>query len=410
MLTEPGSSNLFVALTLGSAREIFWEPFRIENERCKWGFKFDSSKMIVTHPNGSRLLVRGADDIRSLEKLRGGGFRRIFVDECGAQRPNYLKYLIEEILEPTLMDSDGELWLAGTPTIQAFGYFYDCTNGRIPGWSVFHWTAEDNPHVQWQKFVHDPETGLLARRGWTLDHPIFRREYLAEWVVESERLVFRFLRERNVVAQLPQLQRAHDVWRRVLTYDFGVMDAMAGAALTYPELYGQDVYVEHCWDRVGLAPSDAAELIMADIKRFDPDVIVGDVNGIGKAFAQEFNKHYPSIVIKPAKKEHKRSALEFTSDALYTASSAGRRGLFSLAGNESLHRQFSTLLWDDTREDIADGQDDNIAMAVVYGYRETPAYANAASPEPEDNRPRHVREDDDDYEPPEKGYQEVSDL
>jgi hypothetical protein len=143
----PGSLNLYVALTMTSAREILWQPLKRLNAQHGWGLRFNDSLMVCTHQNGSRLMVRGADDRAELEKLRGMAFRKIRIDECGAMKPANLRYLVEEVLEATLMDDDGDVWLAGTPTVQCFGFFYDITTGALPGYSLHHSTARDNPHV-----------------------------------------------------------------------------------------------------------------------------------------------------------------------------------------------------------------------------------------------------------------------
>lgn len=411
MQSEPGSANCYIGQTRTSAKNIFWEPFRAANRKFGWGFDLNESELRARALNGSWLLCVGSDTRRELEKVRGIPWRRVRIDECGSHRPLYLQYLVEEVLEARLMDKMGDLWLLGTPTKQAYGYFYDATTGRLPGWSVHHWTARDNPHIDFNTFVFHPKTGLLARRGWTVDHPIFRREYLAEWVVESTLLVYRFLRERNVVRELRALKGRREKWRRVLGLDFGVMDATAGSLLSHPETYGQDTYVEKSLAKAGMAPSEAAEWIMREfVQPFSPDLIVGDVGGIGKAFQKEWNRRFPGVEMRAAKKEDKRTAIEITSDALYVASTDEQRGLFSLECNEGLHREWATLLWNEDRSDIADGQDDNEANATQYAYRECPAYSNALQPLPVDPRPKHLQEDDEDYVPPPRHYQEVSDL
>ena len=385
MLAER-SLNLYVALTLSSAREILWEPMRRANDAHKWGLTFDESKHIVKAPNGSRLLVRGADDRRELEKLRGPAFKRIRIDECGAHRPSYLQYVVEEVLEATLMDCDGDVWLMGTPTTQAFGFFYELTCGQRPGYSVHHWTAEQNPHVDYQRFIHDPVAGLLVRRNWTVDHPIFRREYLAEWVIDSERLVYRFGRERNVVRDLPELLKG-DVWEHILAMDFGVNHKTAAAVIAYPKRWGRDCYIVDSWGQSGLAPSEAADRIATTHARWRPVATVGDAGGIGAAFIKELSNRHPGIAMRPALKAEKRSAMEFFSDALYTAVPGGdqtqRRGLMLVDGaTHELQRQLGTLQWDEQRMDVASGQDDDEAHAALYAYRYTPAYANAERPDP----------------------------
>lgn len=383
MLSEPGSANLYVGQTLTSARDIFWRPFCDANDRHGWGFSPNHALHTMEHGNGSWLLCAGAETERELEKRRGVPWRRVRIDECGAHRPTYLQYFVEQVIEPRLMDHDGDLWLMGTPTRQSYGYFYDITTGAQPGWGVHKWTAAENPHVKFEAFVAE----MLERRGWTRDNPIFRREYLAEWIADVDALVYRFLRGRNVIGELPQLM-PHDSWARVMGLDFGVGDATAAVVLAYPRSYGRAVYVQHCWSERGLAPSDAVEKLRPIVERFKPEVIVGDVGGMGKAYQAEWNKRIRGIEMRAANKSDKRGTLEFVSDALHTAVSTGDvtrdRGLLSLDGNEHLHREWATLQWDEDRQDIAEGQDDDVADAAMYAWKACPAYANAIRPpEPE---------------------------
>ena len=158
--------------------------------------------------------MAGADKAKDVEKYRGTPWKRVRVDECGSWKPSLLQYFVDEVIEASFMDHDGDMWLMGTPTRQVSGYFYRITTGKEPGWGRFHWTAKDNPHVNWEEFVYAPldapRPGLLARRGWTEDNIIFRREYLAEWCVDESELVYAFSRERNVVDALPPHKYGYD--------------------------------------------------------------------------------------------------------------------------------------------------------------------------------------------------------
>jgi hypothetical protein len=208
-------------------------------------------------------------------------------------------------------------------------------------------------------------------------------------VIDSERKVYRFDRARNVVPSLPPLADG-DSWMRVLGLDFGVGDATAAAVVAAPRKYGRDAYVQHSWQKTGLAPSDAATLIWRTVNQFAPDLIVGDVGGLGKAFWAEWNKRFPHIVMKAADKRDKRGTLEIVSDLLHTASSAGsfseRRGLLVLDDNVELIGQWIGLQWDEKRGDIAEGQDDDLADAAMYAIKELPCYANAIElPPPEED-------------------------
>lgn len=393
--TKPGSKWLYTAQARTTAKNILWEPLREMNLRHGWGLDLNETELRARHPNGSWLLLAGMDTRRELEKARGIPWDGVGIDECGSHRPSYLQYYVEQVLETRLMDRDGELWMAGTPTPQAFGYFHDATQGISRGWSNHHWTAEQNPHVNFKRFLAE----TLERRGWDITNPILRRELFAEWSTESEDRVFRFLASRNVVPSLPPLT-ARDAWSRVLAIDYGVVHKTAFAILTFPKRYGREVFVEKSWSKVGLAPTEAADETKAAIDRYEPITTVGDLGGLGKPYARELEYRH-GISLKMAHKTDKRSNIEITSDALHTGS------LKSLDCNTELHRQWGSLLWDEHHLDIAKGQEDDEAHAVLYGYAETPAFLNATK-EPElPTVPQHVLEDEEDYESPERDYLEA---
>lgn len=395
MLTEPGSANLYCALTIGSALKIFWKPFRKLNEQHGWGFRFNEGKHEVTHANGSWLAVGGGDSMADLEKYRGTPWRRVRVDECGSWKPSYLEYFVSEVVEPSFMDYDGDLWLAGTPGRQPIGYFYDACLGKN-GFSVHRWTAEQNPHVKWHEYVFTPKTGLLARKGWTVESIIFKREYLALWSVDPSELVYAFDRIRNVVDALPPHPYGYD---KVVGIDYGVNNACAYSVIASPRRFGNTIYTIECFRKSGLAPSEFADVVNEVLQRHQPWKAVGDLGGMGKAFWKEYTVRYTNgWPILPADKRERRGTLEIASDMLKT----GRKK--SLACNTVLHDEWSTLQWDEDRENTAEGQDNDVSDADMYGSKECPAFNQIATEEPEHNDvPPHARADEMEDEP-ERSY------
>ncbi len=387
MQTKPHSQWLFAASTRGAAKNILWEPLRTLNEINGWGLKLNETELRARHPNGSWLVLAGMDSRPELEKARGIPWDGVKIDECGSHKPSYLQYYVEEVIMPRLIDRNGTLWLAGTPTRAAHGFFYKVTtkHASTGAWAVRHWTAQQNPYIDWQRYIYHPVEGILALRGWDEENPIFRREYLGQWQIDSQSAVFRFNRVKNILDALPLLC-AGDRWIKALSYDFGVGDATACAVIAWPERFGRFVCIEHTWQARGLAPSDAVDLIEADMKRFHPKHLIGDLNGLGKGYEREWNKRFPGVAMRAAEKAHKRAAIEVTSDLLHVAVKSEewqqRRGLFSLRDNEELHNQWATLQWDEERKDIAEGQDDDISHAAMYGVRLSPAFQNTQEEPP----------------------------
>lgn len=397
MLAESGSANLYCALTIGSALKIFWKPFKKLNEQHGWGFNFNEGKHEITHPNGSWLAVGGGDTKADLEKYRGTPWRRVRIDECGSWKPSYLEYFVQEIVEPSFMDYDGDLWLAGTPGRQPVGYFYDACHSRN-GFTAFHWTAKDNPFVKWQEFVHAPVTGLLARRGWTEENIVFKREYLGLWSVDPSELVYAFEQGRNVVSALPEHPYGYDY---IIGFDFGVNNACAYSVVASPREYGNTVYTVETRREYGMAPSQWAPIMNEAIARWSPWKAVGDSGGLGKAFLQEYQLRYAEgFPIVPANKADRRGSIELVSDMWRT----GRKK--SLECNSALHSEVSTLQWDEKRENTAEGQDNDVSDADMYATKECPAFQQRALPDADPTDPPWAREPEEEDEP-ERSYLEI---
>lgn len=427
---------VFIGITRTSAENSAWELFRRLNDENRWGFKLNESRLRARAPNGSWLLICGSDSKRELEKFRGVPWDLVIIDECGSHRPDYLEYLVINVIQPRLMDRNGELWLLGTPTPQRWGIFYDITTGsdttgrRYRGWSVHHWDARDNPHVNWDRFINDPVDGVLVVNGWTIDNAIFRREYLGEWVVDVTELAFRFLRERNVVNELPPLNQ-RDAWRCIMAIDFGFVNATAYVVVFESELYGRKCFCVEADQRLGLAPTEVADWLRPVIEHYKPDVLVGDLGGAGKAYAAELATRH-KIHIAMAKKDDARAALETASDMLHTGqavlldSYSGRlvandNGEPQPVNTRALQAQLAVLQRNLKKGDerdlkkggIAPGQPDDLADAFRYAMRETLCWANRERPPGEYPAPQHALDEDEldpDDLPQERHYLEVDDV
>lgn len=381
----PGSESLFCATTGESARRIFWRPLRRLAAELKLPLKFDESKWTVTGPTGNVLSVHGTETIRDLERQRGSKFRRVRIDECGAMRPGYLKQLVQDVLQATLMDdSASSMWLCGTPGVSAAGYWWEASaDPDNKGWERHEWTAEENPTIEdYAGFIAE----IMRLNSWNETSPQYLREYRNKWAADPSRIVFRYHPARNWLPELPQLAPG-DRWVHCLISDFGVMDATASVVLCWPERFGRGVYAVHSWKESMLTTGEAAERIYGTWGVYKPQFLVGDVGGMGKAYQLEWNRRYPGIEMMAADKADKRAGLEFTSNALHIADSSGsihqHRGLFVVGHQPELQRQLTVLQWDEEREDIQDGQEDDLAVCVVYGNKYSPAFLNAtAEPAP----------------------------
>lgn len=198
-ITDPGSKNLYVALTRGSAKSIMWD---ILKEFCRKsadirGVEFLESELVARFPNGSMIRLFGADaNKEQREKILGTAWSDIVVDESASFRSD-LRELIATYLRPSTSDKLGRISLIGTPgdfigPEDERHLFYAVTTGDNgtrdpePNWSVHRWNTLDNPHMraQWQQ-------ELAALPPAFLRTAAYRNMYLGEWAVDLTRRVYR---------------------------------------------------------------------------------------------------------------------------------------------------------------------------------------------------------------------------
>lgn len=368
----PGSQCVYLALTLDSARDIFWPVLQELNDFHKLGCTFLESKLIMSHPNGAKLKLYGADMANFVKRLKGRKFPGVAIDES-QDFSQHLQSLIDDVLTPSIADyPDGWISLTGTPGPVPFGFFFDITQAGKHGYSVHRWTMNDNPYMPAaEKFIQD----LKAKRGWDETNPTLRREYRNEWVQDLESLWIRYSEKLNHYNNLPDTKR----FNYILGIDIGFKDADALAVLGWDET-SKSVYLveEVITTKQGI--SELADQILALQKKYDFSKMVMDEGGLGKKCAEELRRRY-SLPIHPAEKTEKQTNVELLNDSL-------RLGVFK-AKADSRFAKDSYLVqidWDKSTPNriiIKKKPHSDIIDSVLYAFKESPAYAyQAPTPKP----------------------------
>lgn len=390
---HPGRRIPYVTLTRPMAKNIMWGKLQRWNappRRDEWGEEvggldlgahFNNQTLEMTLPNGSVIFLASAETGEEVEKLRGGDYPLVVLDECQAFKPALLRTLLEDILPYALFEHGGQLVVIGTPSPQCAGYFYRVTEGQEPGWSVHRWTMFQNA-----KLPRNPRTGVkgvraaevfaedfLRRRKLSRDAARVQREMYGRWVRDNSSSVYR-VEPRSLVRELPTA----DDWEHVIGVDYGYRDATAFAVLAYSVALGRAVVVR-AFERTGLLPSDAAEVLRGLYEEYDPVHMVGDAGGLGKPYVEEAVQRY-DLPLEPAEKARKLAAIEFLNDDLETGA------LTLLEPCEELFLQMRQLEWDYAKADrkrggdddrpvqradvaIADRTPDHMCDAVLYAHR-----------------------------------------
>lgn len=370
METHPGSTCIYLALTRESAFEIMWPVLQEQDEKLGIGCEFTESRLVVTHPNGARLVLLGADMKNFIKRLKGRKFPGIAIDET-QDFGDHLQALIDDVLTPAMADyADSWLAVVGTPGPIPRGFFFEVTEQHRFGYSMHQWTLFDNPHLpNAKKFVED----LKKRREWEDTNPTYLREYCNRWVLDTESLLIKYDPIRNHYDELPKLP-LRCTWTHITGVDLGLKDSDALATIAWSEgtdeIYLVDEQLETDQDITSLGAQ--IERVRA---KFKPTKLPTDEGALGKKIAEELRRrlHIPLI---PADKTRKMENVALLNDYL-------RRGKFK-AKRDSRFAQDSYRVqidWDKSKPDkivVKAGFHSDIIDAVLYAFKESPAFTYEA--------------------------------
>jgi len=351
----------YITLNRLSAKKIIWRELLDINRIYNLGGQVNNSELTIKKPNGNLIHVTGAKDASEIEKLRGLKFRKIYIDEAQSFR-GYLKELVDDVLEPTLIDYDGSLVLTGTPGPVLGGYFYEAY--KNPGWSFHHWTMHDNPYIKIQS-GKDPEQiikEVCERRGVPQAHPSIQREFYGKWVQDNDSLVYKFDKARNICANIPEnLQYIFGI-------DIGFQDYDAIGVLGYSYTDNR-VYLVEEWIADKQTVTQLANRIEELQKKYNPLKMVMDAGGLGKKIQEEL-RHRFALPIEAADKARKFEFIEFLNDDL-------RTGRFQTFKGSRFEEDTYLVQWDYTNPEkvkISTSYHTDIGDAVLYGWRECKHY------------------------------------
>ena len=412
--SRPGSRVLIISLTLKSTVENYWSGapggLWAQNAKYELNLKFNTTAHTWQHPNGSRGMLAGAETKADIERLRGAAAEAdlVILDECKSFAPAHLDDLVENVIEPGLMTRNGQLVMVGTPGSIPLGQFYSATcllarisaptpdnptrtvptcisysELQIPGPAyadltdeersdlfVLHtWTIQDNEAVpgQWLRAL-----SIKRRRGYGDDHPVWRREYLGEWVSDASDLVYAFakmLAEQKCTWRpdpdryvLESLKEEDGPWHLLLGLDLGFVDDSAMVLVAYSETLQE---LRHVYDykAPGMDAQTFAEEVLGVIDTYgQPEMVVADVGGGGsKMIIEMLNQRY-GLAIQPASKREKQDHIELINGDFI----ADR---IKIIPNSDLAHELCGLQWDLSN-------DSKVILARTGRLREDPSCPN----------------------------------
>ncbi len=352
---------------------------------------FQEAKLRVTFPNDAQLRLYGADQREWVERLRGVAFRRIYVDESAFYRVD-LRRLIEEVLEPALMDARGSLYLVGTPGDLKDGFFYDVTEGKVPGWQVFTWSTKDNPHMKKQ---YQAEIARKKKLNPNIEKdPGFQREYLGQWVEDPHGRVY------TPAPTVETYERDEATDNYVLGVDFAYSGDQTGYAVgCWSESHPNFTVLEAFKVPKQLVPGIAETIRSLEFK-YPGLTSIGDPKQ--KQFLEELRLRF-DIAIYDAEKMDKADWIR-----LYNSDVATGRVRFVESGTYDLqkeHKELKKLEKPGGRWIEHPGQPNDCSDACLYAYRHCYHYRYEPLPdEPQPGSPQALEKEIESY------WQEESDA
>lgn len=377
----PFARILIISLTLKSTKENFWTGpggVKYQNHQYQLGLTFNETECVWHHQNGSRGRLAGAETKADIEYLRGAAAEAdiVIIDECKSFAPELLSQLIRDVIEPGLMTRDGRLVMGGTPGNIPIGEFYKATqlgvkvnpddphslNTAEPYsesdrdddiWSLHTWTVKDNEAKpkQWDRALK-----IKKKAGWGDDNPIWRREYLGEWVTDTTELVYAYSkmkitgkvnwipdRTKNNKSGLPDILGP---WRLVMGLDFGYEDMNAIVVAAYSDTVKE---LRHIYDfkKNHMTIDQFGYEIQYTIEMFGlPEAIIGDKGSLGGVlYITELNSRFGLSIIEAEKRE-KFDHIELLNSDFYS-------GRVKIIENSDLEMELCGLQWDLSKDDKA---------------------------------------------------------
>lgn len=390
----PGHTSLFIALTVEHAVSIIWPTLIQLDQKYGLGIKFDGSKHSATLPNGYRILVRGAKDRVQVERLRGsaGGLRRCAIDESGSfiAHDDQFRYMIDSVIKPQFMDTfrlgGGQMIMCGSPGLDPMGFFFEkCTGQNHEGkpvrpWSVHHWTALDNPHLDARGYfisilpdhiLDDTDAEAMFGEIWALRAvPMrdarwaavtcrlsnqFRREYLADWIRDADSLVYTAT-DRNKLPRGWELPRDR-AWRITIGCDIGWGDGN-GFAVAAKSAETAEIVVLQAYYVPELDTSQiAAELRMLREKWRTGEIYV-DTGGEGGRLLADLENY--GVLAQPAAKPRKKPRIEYVRSVLNQGNL-----LLRVEHCADVLTEWTALPWSEDRQTHREGFVDDVTDALL---------------------------------------------
>jgi len=277
----PGARVAYITLIRRNCKKYFFWPILELFAQHGVGCDPNESDLIIKLHNGSFVQAFSVSEMSDIETVLGDKWDLVIIDEAQSFRDDVIRELIERALLPQLADRRGALDLLGTPPPAGeVGYFYDTwAKGKF---KRYRWTLFQNPWIESSQIQE-----LIDAVGLTPEHAIYKREYLGEFAVDPNSLVFEYQAGRNDMESLPfSVEKIQEndraTWRFSMGLDLGFQDrdaiSVVGWRTDDPE---HMLYECYSFQRNHQDVDKLAEEFTKAYRLWRPIKVIGDNGGHG---------------------------------------------------------------------------------------------------------------------------------
>lgn len=308
------------------AKELLWNKMNYLFKRHGLKVKSHEVELSFKLENDSEIRLVGADKDREVQKKRGDSSLAEIILES-QNFGSLLQPLVEDVIEPSLIDLRGTVYLEGTPGPICSGFWFDITGkndtdsvwqsrgpAHVSVYEVHRWTMLDNPFLP---HAREELAEMKRRKGWADDNPTYLREWLGRWVNDLGSLYYSFDLARNTYRE-GEVQPWGPGWDHVLGWDLGGKDDMAlviwGWHHDDPTLY--EVF---SWKKSGALAQEVIDQIDFAEKKYNLNIIkkVADTQGGGRMYVDDVMSRF-NHVFENAKKSSKYDHVMLMNDDFLT--------------------------------------------------------------------------------------------
>ena len=334
-LATPGVTCCLIGATQGSISRIFWRTLRELNRVNLLGAAFlkGVEGWTVTMRNGSQIVLLPVDSIEAADKVRGlSKVAFVCVDESQRYKKEILDYLVLDVIKAMFVDlraqgQAAQLWLMGTPNpLGKLGTFWEYL--QRPGVGVFKGTVYENSKLGPRERIEAVIDEMLAEEQQTRESVWYRREILAEWVVDLARRVYHFHDDRNTFdTDENGVEIVPVCSHHALIGDMGVRDADTCARVGWndddPTLYLLRENIKRGQDTL-----DLADVAKREAAECDPALIAFDAGGLGLKTLKTIRKLLPGVPVKSVDKPAVNLQVKALNDRLRRGFKCSRKSAF----------------------------------------------------------------------------------